>query len=372
MLSYEACVVKDLCDARADLRVGVAGIKDKVVETAEKPEDFATVGDMMKVVRLAKIEQQLKEGNTEVGVGSIVEKITETAEKNRQQDPVDKVGQAAIAGSIETTALQSSNPEVGQKVGLAKIKDDLIRTAEGAQDKEEAGDIIKIGVHGIKDAILETIKVEQKEDRAGKVIKSIGDVINDDGVIKIGVHGIKDAILETIKVREDERTNSRSFQKVGTDKLVAEIGGKIVNKSIAENVANVGAASVADNISKNIAKNDKGTSSSVGAARVVDEIAQNLGKNSDHSVSYSSDKSGVPNFGVAGVAQSIEKQLVDRQFERAQRVIKQMLHSVKGRPFNKPKKEKEIEQFGDKIRVRVNRIKDRVDLNRHSQEINEV
>ena len=302
---------------------------------------------------------------------------------------------------------------MGQKVGLAKIKDDLIRTAEGAQDKEEAGDIIKIVVHGIKDAILETIKVEQKEDRAGKiiksigdvinddgvikigvhgikdailetikvdknedragkVIKSIGDVINDDGVIKIGVHGIKDAILETIKVREDERTNSRSFQKVGTDKLVAEIGGKIVNKSIAENVANVGAASVADNISKNIAKNDKGTSSSVGAARVVDEIAQNLGKNSDHSVSYSSDKSGVPNFGVAGVAQSIEKQLVDRQFERAQRVIKQMLHSVKGRPFNKPKKEKEIEQFGDKIRVRVNRIKDRVDLNRHSQEINEV
>jgi hypothetical protein len=70
------------------------------------------------------------------------------------------------------------------------------------------------------------------------------------------------------------------------------------------------------------------------------------------------------------VAKSVENKIVQDQYFRAQRVIKEMLHGVKGSKIAKPPKEKEIEAFGDKIRVRVNRVK--ADFGSQAPEINEV
>ena len=376
MLSFEACSVsRDACtDVSSDgvqTKVGVAGIKDEVTQ---KAEDLETVEKIIKIVEIAKIGQA--SSPIKAGVGSIVDKVTETAIKNDHQVPDVKVGAAQVAESIQ----------------------------KDLQDKQEDDDVIKIGVLGIKDAILETLPVQQRSQEveplepvgAQKLVENIekkieSDADDDADVIKIGVHGIKDAIIETVRVNQGQEV--KGLYPVGAGKVVADVEKKLEASGETSNgdAFKVGAAAVVAAVEKKVeATSEASIFAAIGAAHVAHDIAQKLvaqeaaepvvgtGKVVNAiagKIAQGTEPSPGPvpdHLGAAGVVASVEKKLVDRQFENAQRIVNQMLHSVTGRPFQKPRKENEIEKFGDKIRVRVNRIKERPDFNRHDVEVNEV
>ena len=147
---------------------------------------------------------------------------------------------------------------------------------------------------------------------------------------------------------------------------VAAVEKKVEATSEASIFAAIGAAHVAHDIAQKLVAQEA-AEPVVGTGKVVNAIAGKIEEGAEPSPGPVPD-----HLGAAGVVASVEKKLVDRQFENAQRIVNQMLHSVTGRPFQKPRKENEIEKFGDKIRVRVNRIKERPDFNRHDVEVNEV
>jgi hypothetical protein len=71
------------------VKVGVAAITDSLTRTANRSQDLETLGQMIRVLKVANLLQKSAQGQAKVGVASIQEGVAETAKTQQAHSSGD-------------------------------------------------------------------------------------------------------------------------------------------------------------------------------------------------------------------------------------------------------------------------------------------
>ncbi len=267
-----------------------------------------------------------------VGVSGIKSGIARTARINQEsQLEVDsrdhgKVGVSSIVDPI-AKHIASKNPESDGNIKAfqkfaAAIGGDLhiFEESHVEADKTKALKKFVAAFGGDPITIEDFIKENRKEEETQNFDTS------NEGTLKVGLADITDSLARTARINQESRSD-----------VEIQVGSKTGVSGIIELIF--------EHLEKQNRTQNFETSTTAGVDLVSDSIIQRL-----ETAQQDDNLSG------AGGIENQKKNDGKQRFE-AQGIIREVLHAIKGYHIQKPHKAREVEQFGDKIRVRVNRVK---------------
>jgi hypothetical protein len=400
-LSYDACSVsKKSCSKGTGAPLEKVGllriIGDKQENTNGRFEVDGIVPDVLETTTQNFSDESKNIGSSEV-VTEIINNIKDQSKGSVQPQQVEAFQTFAAAIGGDLSSLDSTD----------KPEDEFV-SSFGNDDS------LKVGVSGIKSGIARTARINQ-ESRLEVDSRDHG---------KVGVSSIVDPIAKHIASNHPESDgNIEAFQKfaaaIGGDlhsfeeshveadktkalkKFVAAFGGDptaiedFIKETRKEEETHsfdtpdkatfkVGLAGLTDSLARTARINQESRSdveiqvgSKTGVSGIIEPIFEHLEKqNKKQKFETTSARVGLisdsiiqrletaqqdDNLSGAGGIENQKKNDGKQRFE-AQGIIREVLHAIKGYHIEKPHKASEVEQFGDKIRVRVNRVKERAAL----------
>ena len=265
-----------------------------------------------------------------------------------------KVGVSEIKAGIARTARinQESRLEVDssdqQKTGVSSIVDPVVKHIEGNQpESHDNGESIEAfqkfaaAIGGDLHESVDDSHVEVDQTKAlRKFVAAFGgdptaieDFINEqrkeekpqnsgtpnEKTHEVGLAGITNTLARTARINQESRS---------------DVEGQASSKT--------GVSGIIEPIFEHLEKQKKTEDEHAGVGLISDSIVQRL-------------------EAAHGNGENVKNEDQNEEHQRvlAKGIIKEVLHAIKGYHTEKPHKPREVEQFGDKIRVSVNRVKER-------------
>ncbi len=261
-----------------------------------------------------------------------------------------KVGVSGIKAGIANTARinQESRLEVDsrdrQRIGVSSFVDPVVKHFEGNQpdsgdesERIEAFQKFAAAIGGDLHGNVEESHVEVDQTKAlRKFVAAFGG----------DPTAVEDFINEN---REEEKSQSHGTPSEEAPKVDLASNARINQESRADVESQAsGKTGVIEPIFERFEKQSKAENEPASTGLTSDSIIQRLETaHQDDNISEKSNNDDKNEENLKVVAKGI---------------IKEVLHAIKGYHIEKPHKPREVEQFGDKIRVSVNRVKERSGL----------
>jgi len=275
-----------------------------------------------------------------VGLSAIKDGIIEKAESINQKD-------GSIYAAILNTEAQASEP-----IGAERVTSEISKHLSG----ESNGETVKVGLSAIKDNIIE--KAESLDQKDGSIYAAILNIENQT-TDPIGAQRVVNEMSRIVK--ENENAKKEESIKVGVSAIKDDIIEKAESLNQKDGSINAAILSI-----------ENQTADPIGAGQVINEMSRIM---KGHEQRKNNQEEEIVKI-ASHDSDDVTPKVTDSHDVTPKSIIQEMIKAIRGYHINKPPKEREIEVNGDKIRVRVNRVKENkssnTDFNGSDVNINEV